>query len=746
MGWPEESRALEFQTRAAPPLPDFLEFICELGKGGSGEVIKAWDWRTSTQVAVKLLYPGSDEETRERMRQEGRELAALAHPNVVALIDSVEHEGQQLLIMELLEGGNLHDYLVTSPELSDLLGVFAQVCEGLEYIHDQGLVHRDLKPQNILFSTEGVPKIADLGLVRRVGVRSSLTQTGIMMGTCAYVAPEQILSTREAGPSSDLYALGVTLYESLTGEWPFDRDSEFEMMQAHLREPAPNLREIRPDLPEALDNLVRRLLEKEPDRRPRSAGQVRHALLTALDDEQPVENGTEREFDPGQALATRDPGTLLLALSPYLRDPMNGILGNARLLADSQLTPHQRQQLEALDSSAQEMQRLLQGLVDYTRLQFGRLRLDPVGTDLRGLVQNLVRSQTPVAQSRGITLSSHVDMSVPDNVECDPLRLRQILTSLLNNAIQHTDSEQVSVSVHRDSLGPDGVGLRMVVSGAATPGGSAGLGAVSLAVTHALVEKMGGQLWEDQNAVTFAISLPVVAEPASVKPVKLTRALHVLVVEDDRINRMLATRLLENHGHRVTSAGDGVEAVELALSLGFDAILMDLDLPKMNGLDATRALRNRGNMTPIVALTGHEREEWTRRCVEAGMDGFVNKPVDETELLDTLASVLRSEAYPMSTPGEVPVLKAAAPDGFEAAWEERLEVLDAAFRSLEADPLVAAAERMQDWLLDMAALPAARAAAQIAALAEEGRFEAALHARRSLLAEFGRLKERLGID
>lgn len=733
------------ETRPSP-LPEYLEFVSELGRGGSGEVVKAWDWRSSSQVAVKLLFPGSDEETRERMRQEGRELAALSHPNVVALIDSVEHEGQQLLIMELLEGGNLHDFLVTSPDLPRLLEVFAEVCDGLEYIHDQGLVHRDLKPQNILFDLSGKPKIADLGLVRRVGVRSGLTQTGMMMGTCAYVAPEQILSTREAGPTSDLYALGVTLFEALTGEWPFDRDTEFEMMQAHLREPAPSVRELRPDLPESLDQLIKRLLEKEPDRRPRSAGQVRQTLLTALDEDQPVEVSTENEFDPGQALATRDPGTLLLALSPYLRDPMNGILGNSRLLADSQLTPSQRQQLEALDSSAQEMQRLVQGLVDYTRLQFGRLRLEPVVTDVRGLVQSLVRSQESQARTRGITLTSHVEMTVPDNVECDPLRLRQILVSLLSNAIAHTQSTNVSVSVHRDSLGPDGVGLRIVVSGAAAPGGSAGLGAVSLAVTHALVEKMGGQLWEDHNAVTFAISFPVAGSPATVKPSQPTRSLHVLVVEDDRVNRMVATKLLENHGHRVTSAGDGVEAVELALSLGFDAILMDLDLPRMNGLEATRALRNRGNMTPVVALTGHEREEWTRRCIEVGMDGFLSKPVDEGELMETLASVLRSDAYPMAVPGEAPVLKAAAPDGFEQGWDERLEALDQAFRSLEPDPLVKAAERLQDWLLDMSALPAARAAAQIAALAEEGRFEAALHARRSLLAEFGRLKEELGID
>ncbi len=725
-----------------PRLPDFLEFVCELGRGGSGEVIRAWDWRTRDQVAVKLLFPGSDEETRERMRQEARELAALSHANVVKLIDTLEHEGQQILIMELLEGGNLHDFLARVPELPAVMDVFAQVCAGLEYIHDQGLVHRDLKPQNILFCSEGVPKIADLGLVRRVGVRSGLTQTGVMMGTCAYVAPEQILSTREAGPSSDLYALGVTLFEALTGEWPFDRDNEFEMMQAHLREPAPGPRELRPDLPESLDQLVRRLLEKEPERRPRSAGQVRQALLTVFDPEQPAEHTSEREFDPAQALATRDPGTLLLALSPYLRVPMNGILGNVRLLLDSGLTPHQRQHLEALDSSAQEMQRLMQGLIDYTRLQFGRLKLEPVPADLRGLVQNLVRDQTPLARVRGITLTGHVDMAVPDSVDCDPLRVRQILTSLLSNAIQHSASANVSMGVHRDSVSADGVSLRIVVSGAAAPGGSAGLGAVSLAVTHALVEKMGGQLWEDQSAVTFAICLPVSgAAPLAVRSARPSRSLNVLVVEDDRINRMVATRLLENHGHRVTSAGDGVEAVELALSLYFDAILMDLDLPRMNGLEATRALRNRGNLTPVVALTGHEREEWTRRCVEAGMDGFLSKPIDEGELLEMLGSVIRTEARPkLATPT---IRTVQAPAGFKESWDERLEVLDQAFRSLEADPLVQAAEQLQEWLEGMAALSAARAAAQIAALAEEGRFEAALHARRSLLSEIERMQEEM---
>ncbi len=722
-------------------LPSFLAFVSSLGKGGMGEVVRAMDQRSGQEVAVKFLFAGSDQETIERQRQEARALAALSHPNVVSLIDSLDHEGQHVLVMELLEGGNLYDLMARNPELPEILRTFAQICDGLEYIHDRGLVHRDLKPGNILFHSDGTPKIADLGLVRQVGARSGLTQTGVMMGTAAYVSPEQILSTRETGPAGDLYSLGVTLFETLTGKWPFVRDTDFALLQAHLRDPAPSLRELRPDLPPSLDALMRRLLEKEPDLRPRSAGQVRQALLAALGSESTPELVAEPEFEPRQALAARDPGAVLLALSHDIRDPMNGITGNARLLKDANLRPSERQYVEALEASTREVRSLLQGLIDYTRLEFGRLRLEPVPTDVRGLVQGLLSELQPLARQRGLELSGQVDTAVPDTLSCDPLRLRQILSQTLSRALETTRQGQVKLEVLKDSATAQSVGLRVVVSAAHRTETTGGRGLLELALTQGLIEKMGGQFWEDESSITFTLNLPVSGPaPAPAKPQVPAHPMQILLVDDSLINQTLVSGLLQPHGHEVAVAGDGQVAVDMCSLRDFDVILMDLEMPTMNGLEATRVLRSQGNRTPIVALTGHEREDWTRRCLEAGMDKFLSKPVEEAELLSTLAATLAGPSSSTMEPPVNPERREDARQAFEQGWAHRLAGLDQAFRARDAGALVEVAWEIGAWLTGLSATPAARAAAQIVILAEEGRLDAALHARAGLLEEVGRLK------
>lgn len=261
-----------------PRLPPFLSFVTVLGEGGFGEVVKAVDTRRGIEVAVKTLPLDADRETAQRQRQEAEALAALHHPNVVSLIESFESEGQHFMLMELLEGGDLLDVLMSNPGAREIVAIFADVCQGLDYIHEQGLVHRDIKPSNILFTLDGVPKIADLGLVRRQGFQSGLTQPGVLMGSAEFVSPEQILRTREVGPPGDVYSLGCALFLCLTGRYPFARDKDFELLQAHLKEPAPRLRSLKPELPPALDAVLARMLEKEPELRP-AAREVRQVLL-----------------------------------------------------------------------------------------------------------------------------------------------------------------------------------------------------------------------------------------------------------------------------------------------------------------------------------------------------------------------------------------------------------------------------------------------------------------------------------
>lgn len=264
-----------------PRLPDFLSYISILGRGGMGEVVKALDRRSGREVAVKMLPNFCDQESRSRQLREAEVLASLSHPNVVELVEKVAWDGQHYLLFELLEGGDLHDAMRRSLSLETILEIFAQLASGLAYLHEHGLVHRDIKPGNVLFNGEGVPKISDLGLVRRQGPRSGLTGTGIIMGTARYVSPEQIRSTSEVGPAGDLYSLGCALFEALTGQPPFPRPNDFESLQAHLVDPAPRLRSLKPDLPLELDAVLARMLEKEPELRP-GAQEVRQVLLRAL--------------------------------------------------------------------------------------------------------------------------------------------------------------------------------------------------------------------------------------------------------------------------------------------------------------------------------------------------------------------------------------------------------------------------------------------------------------------------------
>jgi CheY-like chemotaxis protein len=373
----------------------------------------------------------------------------------------------------------------------------------------------------------------------------------------------------------------------------------------------------------------------------------------------------------------------------------------------------------------------LQRLIDYTRLEFGRLRLEPVATDLRGLLQSLAGDRPEIA--------IHVDVAVPDALNFDPLRLRQVLTSLLDRA----GPAGASVKVHRDSFGPEGVGLRFVVTGNGARveprGGGALLGQ---ALINGLVKKMGGQLWEDENGIYLTLTVAA-ATVRPVTPELPPRQLQILLVDDSKVTQFLVNTVLKLRGHEVTVAGDGQVAVEMCGLADFDLILMDLDMPVMNGLEAARLLRAQGNITPIIALTGHERQDWTRRCLEAGMNGFLSKPVEEPDLLETIASVMSAEAYPAAPPGEPPVAPARFDDLTAALtedWPDWLSALDQAFRSLDANQVSQVTREIEGWLAGLTAMPAARAAAQLALLAEEGRLEAALHQRRNLLMEVNRLR------
>lgn len=264
-------------------LPSRFKIDSELGRGGMGVVYKAFDTAFGRDVAVKVLPETIDEEEMlYRFRREGTDLAGMSHPNVVTCYDFGNHEGHDFIVMEYVGGGNLRQFVKNSQSLADVVSAYCSICEGLEHIHGRGIVHRDVKPGNILFTEDGTPKIADFGISRRVDSDTQLTQVGTIMGTSSFVAPEMIVSSSSVTPAADLYALGVCLFESLTGQLPITGETEYAVLNAHLNEPAPAPSDLVPEIPESLDRITLQLLAKTPEERPASARETARILQDCM--------------------------------------------------------------------------------------------------------------------------------------------------------------------------------------------------------------------------------------------------------------------------------------------------------------------------------------------------------------------------------------------------------------------------------------------------------------------------------
>lgn len=280
------------------PLPKRYEVLRELGSGGTSVVFQARDGESGHLVAVKVL---TKERLEDRFSREAERLSQLSHPNLVGFLEVGKHEGRDFLVMEYLPGGDLANYL-RGKGSDETLAVFIEICAGLGYLHSRGIVHRDVKPANILLDEKGHPKLTDLGSARQVDRQTRITRAGSILGTYAYLAPEQIQSA-DAGPAADLYSLGVCLFEALTGRRPFTVKNEFKLMKAHLEEAPPSLHKFRPELPSSLEGLIASLLEKKPEARPTTAKVVSRMLercrtdLQVHDKQRLVENDPERAID-----------------------------------------------------------------------------------------------------------------------------------------------------------------------------------------------------------------------------------------------------------------------------------------------------------------------------------------------------------------------------------------------------------------------------------------------------------------
>jgi len=367
----------------------------------------------------------------------------------------------------------------------------------------------------------------------------------------------------------------------------------------------------------------------------------------------------------------------LANMTHEVRTPLNGILGMTGLALETDLAPDQREYLELVKSSAEALLSLVTDVLDFSKYEAGKLGLDCVDFSVRTLLREVLRPLALRASVSGLVFESEVDDPVPDLLVGDPMRIGQVLRNLVGNAIKFTNDGKVSVRVHAESIqgshvtlsfsiADTGIGIppemhRVIfepftqADGSTTRKyGGTGLG---LSISAGLVELMDGKIWVESepgkgSTFYFTVALELPAEKTShvlVRPAQnqhhttAKRKMSILVAEDNSVNQRLAARLLEREGHTVTIAGSGQEAVDLFEQRSFDLILMDVQMPGLDGLQATARIREMerasGGHVTIAAMTAQAAESDRLRCIESGMDGYVTKPVHVPALLKMIESV-----------------------------------------------------------------------------------------------------------
>ncbi|HYY77345.1 MAG TPA: protein kinase [Gaiellaceae bacterium] len=255
----------------------------ELGHGGMASVFLAHDEELDRPVAVKVLaaHLASEPGLYERFVREARMAASFSHPNVVQVFDAGEEDDRPYIVMEYVPGRTMADELRSSGKLDTarVVDIALQVCGGLELAHSSGLVHRDVKPQNLLLRDDGTVKIADFGIARAVEA-TNLTQIGSILGTAAYLSPEQA-EGEPVTAAADIYSLGVVLYELLTGRTPHEFSSLADLVVKQREQPVRPLSDLEPSVPQALEAVVMRCLARNPDYRPASAAELARELAAA---------------------------------------------------------------------------------------------------------------------------------------------------------------------------------------------------------------------------------------------------------------------------------------------------------------------------------------------------------------------------------------------------------------------------------------------------------------------------------
>ncbi len=393
------------------------------------------------------------------------------------------------------------------------------------------------------------------------------------------------------------------------------------------------------------------------------------------------------------AEAASEAKTMFLAnMSHEVRTPMNTILGMVDLTLDTELSLEQRDNLLIVKNAADILLSLLNDILDLSRVEAGKIQLEDIEINIERIVRSVCKTMDILARNKGLNLQWVIDESVPDMVKGDPVRIRQVLVNLINNAIKFTSSGKIQIEVKaRPNKAQDtcellfcvideGIGIDrdkqerifdvFTQEDASTTRQFGGTG-LGLAICKKLLELMGGRIWVDSEkgkGSTFSFIIPCVVVRSDEIPKALQEEsiesqlmaeiskkktqsaasvkkedLHILLAEDNVVNQKMAQRILEKRGWRVAVAATGQDVLDMMAREKFDLILMDALMPVMDGFEATRKVREmeqsagQGHI-PIVALTARAMSGDRKKCLDAGMDGYVSKPIDRMQLYETIES------------------------------------------------------------------------------------------------------------